>query len=79
MTDDNAPPVKKPEPPVANEAPKREAKPAAKSEKSEAKVPAADSKPDAKPVAAKPEGRLLPWEPAAPSSDSATKQEMSDQ
>jgi len=91
MTEDNAPPAKKPEPPVANDAPKREAKPAAKSEKPaaksekpEAKVQAADSKPDskpdAKPDAAKPEGRLLPWEDsAAPSSDSATKQEMSDQ
>ncbi len=82
MADDSSPSVSKSEKPVANDAEKTASAPAAKVEKparSEKKESTVESAPKAKPVAEKPQGSLLPWEPAAPSKDSGTEQEVSDQ
>ncbi len=83
--EENAPPAKKPEPPVAKEAAKAAEKPAAASEKAkepataESKQSSAVSAPEAKPASEKPQGSLLPWDNAAPPAGSATDKEMSDQ
>jgi ribonuclease E len=82
MADDNSSPVRKSEDSVTNDAEKTADRPAAKAEqpeRSEKKESAADSAAKAKPVTEKPQGSLLPWEPAAPTDDSAAGKDMSDQ
>jgi len=83
--EENTPPAKKTESPVAKEASKAAEKPAVSSEKTkepaaaQSKQSTAGSVPEAKPETVKPQGSLLPWDNAAPSAGSATDKEMSDQ
>jgi ribonuclease E len=82
IADDQSPAAGKSEPPAAKKAEAPKPKPAEKPEnveKSETKEATAGSQPKAKPVAEKPAGRLMPWEPAGQSGDGAADKEMSDQ